>query len=165
MYRKDSEEWLKHIDFIILDLICLQIAYVLAYAISGYGFDLYTRLIYRNMAVFLELANLLVIFTYGTMKNVLKRGHYQEFRITVNHVVMVVVLAVLYLFLIQKGQEFSRLTIILTGVLYVILTYATREFWKCCLRKKMEDGGDKKLLIITSREVAEQTVQNLQEHN
>ena len=29
----------------------------------------------------------------------------------------------------------------------------------------MEDGGDKKLLIITSREVAEQTVQNLQEHN
>lgn len=165
MYRKDSEEWLKHIDFIILDMICLQIAYILAYVISGYGFELYTRLIYRNMAVFLELANLLVIFTYGTMRNVLKRGHYQEFRITVNHVVMVVVLAVLYLFLIQKGQAFSRLTIILTGVLYVILTFATREFWKSCLRKKMEDGGDKKLLIITSREVAEQTVQNLQEHN
>ena len=80
MYRKDTEEWLKHIDFIILDLICLQVAYVLAYAASGYSFNLYATLIYRNMAVFLELANLLVIFTYGTMKNVLKRGHYQEFR-------------------------------------------------------------------------------------
>ena len=31
MYRKDTEGWLKHADFIVLDLVCLQIAYVLAY--------------------------------------------------------------------------------------------------------------------------------------
>lgn len=29
MYRKDSEGLLKHTDFIILDMICLQLAYVL----------------------------------------------------------------------------------------------------------------------------------------
>ena len=43
MYRKDSEGWLKHADFIILDMICLQLAYVLAYAISGYGFNPYEK--------------------------------------------------------------------------------------------------------------------------
>lgn len=32
MYRKDSQEWFKHIDFILLDLICLQAAFLLAYA-------------------------------------------------------------------------------------------------------------------------------------
>lgn len=37
MYRKDSTGWIKHVDFIILDLICLQVAFVLAYALSGYG--------------------------------------------------------------------------------------------------------------------------------
>lgn len=41
MYRKDSEGWLKHADFIVLDMICLQLAYVLAYAVSGYGFNPY----------------------------------------------------------------------------------------------------------------------------
>ena len=61
MYRKDSEGWLKHTDFIILDMICLQLAYVLAYAISGYGFNPYETIIYRNMAVFLELADLVMI--------------------------------------------------------------------------------------------------------
>ena len=60
--EKDSEGWLKHIDFIILDMICLQLAYVLAYAISGYGFNPYETIIYRNMAVFLELADLVMIF-------------------------------------------------------------------------------------------------------
>ena len=77
MYRKDSEGWLKHADFIILDMICLQLAYVLAYAISGYGFNPYETIIYRNMAVFLELADLVMIFAYGTMKSVLKRGYYR----------------------------------------------------------------------------------------
>ena len=64
MYRKDSEEWLKHIDFIILDMICLQMAYILAYVISGYGFELYTRLIYRNMAVFLGTAPICLLFLH-----------------------------------------------------------------------------------------------------
>ena len=49
MYRKDSEGWLKHTDFIILDMICLQLAYVLAYAISGYGFNPYEKENYGTM--------------------------------------------------------------------------------------------------------------------
>lgn len=48
MYRKDSEGWLKHFDFLVLDLLCLQVAFVLAYGISGYGFYPYNLLIYRN---------------------------------------------------------------------------------------------------------------------
>ena len=74
MYRKDSESWLKHADFILLDMICLQVAFVLAYVARGYGWNPYQVMVYRNMAVFLELANVLVIFGYDTMKGVLKKG-------------------------------------------------------------------------------------------
>lgn len=165
MYRKDSEGWLKHIDFIVLDMICLQLAYVLAFAISGYGFNPYAIIIYRNMAVFLELADLIVIFAYGTMKSVLKRGYYRDFVVTLNHSVMVGALAFLYLFLLQQGQQFSRLTLILTIVVYLVLTYLVRELWKKFLRKKMVDGGERKLLIITSEDVAEQVVTNMKENN
>ena len=165
MYRKDSERWLKHIDFIVLDMICLQLAYVLAYAISGYGFNPYAIIIYRNMAVFLELADLIVIFAYGTMKSVLKRGYYRDFVVTVKHSVMVGALAVLYLFMLHQGQKFSRLALILTIVIYLLLTYLVRELWKKFLRKKMEDGGERKLLIITSEDAAEQVVVNMKENN
>lgn len=165
MYRKDSEGWLKHADFIVLDMICLQLAYVLAYAISGYGFNPYGIIIYRNMAVFLELADLIVIFAYGTMKSVLKRGYYRDFVVTVKHSIMIGALAILYLFLLQQGQAFSRLTLILTVVIYLVLTYVVRELWKKLLRKQMADGGERKLLIITSEDVAEQVVSNMQENN
>ena len=165
MYRKDSERWIKHADFIALDMICLQLAYVLAYAISGYGFNPYNTIIYRNMAVFLELADLIVIFAYDTMKSVLKREYYEDFKVTFKHSVIVGVLAVLYLFLIQEGHIFSRLTLILTIFLYIGITYSARELWKKLLRKQMEDGGERKLLIITSEAVAEQIVLSMQENN
>lgn len=165
MYRKDSERWIKHADFIALDMICLQLAYVLAYAISGYGFNPYNTIIYRNMAVFLELADLIVIFAYDTMKSVLKREYYEDFKVTFKHSVIVGVLAVLYLFLIQEGHIFSRLTLILTISLYIGITYSARELWKKLLRKQMEDGGERKLLIITSEAVAEQVVLSMQENN
>ncbi|MFQ9750203.1 MAG: hypothetical protein ACLRYY_15880 [Anaerobutyricum soehngenii] len=105
----------------------MQLAYVLAYAISGYGFNPYEIIIYRNMAVFLELADLIMIFAYGTMKSVLKRGYYRDFVVTLNHAIMVGALAVLYLFLLQQGQDFSRLTLMLTIIIYLVMTYIVKE--------------------------------------
>ena len=55
--------------------------------------------------------------------------------------------------------------LITTIVIYLILTYAIREIWKNSLHKKMENGGDKKLLIITSKAVAKNVVHSMQENN
>ena len=165
MYRKDSEGWLKHADFIVLDMICLQLAFILAYAFRGYGYNVYGDILYRNMAIFLGFADLVVIFTSGTMKSVLKRGHYKEFVSTLKNAVIVGALAIAYLFIIQEGQSFSRMILITTIVIYLILTYAIREIWKNSLHKKMENGGDKKLLIITSKAVAKNVVHSMQENN
>ncbi len=165
MYKKDSERWIKHVDFIILDMICLQIAFVLAYAISGYGFCPYEQVLYRNMAIFLEIADLLVISCYGTLRDVLKRGCYRDLTVTLKHSVMVGVLGILYLFLNQEGQKYSRLALILTVVLYCVIAYLVRELWKRLLRKQMEDGRDRTLLIITSADMAEQVIQSMKENN
>ena len=62
MYRKDTDGWLKHWDFILLDMICLQLAFVLAYGLSGYGFNPYQAMIYRNMSIYIEVADIAVLF-------------------------------------------------------------------------------------------------------
>ena len=109
MYRKDSEGWLKHFDFLVLDLLCLQVAFVLAYGISGYGFYPYNLLIYRNMAIFIEFADIVVLFACGTLKSVLKRGHYREFLATFQNTIMLGAVAILVLCqdLVQVKMRFS----------------------------------------------------------
>ena len=165
MYRKDSTGWIKHVDFIILDLICLQVAFVLAYVLSGYGANPYQLILYRNMAVFMEVADLVVLFAMGTLKNVLKRGYYKDFVVTAQHGVILGACLLLYLFMLQEGQQYSRLALILNIVIYILLTYLVRELWKHLLRKKMEDGENRSLLLVVSADVVSAVVESMKEHN
>lgn len=165
MYKKESTGWIKHVDFIILDMICLQIAFVLAYALRIHKLDLYGIILYRNMAIFIEVANMLIMFALGTMKNVLKRGHYRNFVMTLQQGVILGAMSILYLFMIQEGQQYSRTIMISTIVIYILLTYLVRELWKYNIRKKMQDGGTRSLLMVVSEDVAHATVENMKTNN
>lgn len=166
MYRRDRLSWLKHLDFIILDVICLQVAYVLAYRMCGVGVNPYRFVLYRSVAVFLALADLVIIFSCGTMDNVRKRGHYRNFLLTLGHALIIGGLTLLFLFMIQQGQLFSRATLIMTIALYVLLAYLVRELWRLLLKVYRKDNDKAaRLLLITSREVAEQTLASLKQNN
>ena len=165
MYRKDSTRWLKHLDFIILDLICVQVAYVLAYAISGYGFNPYSKILYRNMSVFIEVADLIVLFIMGTLKNVLKRESYKDFVVTVQHGVALGALLLLYLFMLQEGHLYSRLALILNIIIYIALTFIVREIWKAILKRKMVEGENRSLLLVVTADVASSVIKSIKENN
>lgn len=167
MYRKDYTGWIKHADFILLDLICLQIAFVLAYALSGYGWNPYQNLLYRNMAVFIEIFDLVVLLAMGTLKNVLKRGFYKDFLVTVQHGVSLAAFILLYLFLLQEGHLYSRLALILNIGIYILLTYVVREAWKYMLHRQMVEGENEKrsMLLVVSANVADAVVESMRENN
>lgn len=165
MYRKNANGWLKHIDFIILDMICLQIAFIMAYFIKNGNIHLYNNFLYRNMAIILEVADLMVLLIFGTLKGVLKRGHYQEFVKTLKHGFAICLLAVLYLFTVQKGIFFSRFVLFLTIGIYFLLTYIVRELWKINIKKGINSGKRRKLLIVTSSTIADKVIDNIEKNN
>ena len=49
-------------NFILLDMICLQIAFLLAYVIRHDSGSPYIVPLYRNMAIFMELLDIVVMF-------------------------------------------------------------------------------------------------------
>ena len=165
MYRKNANGWLKHIDFIILDMICLQIAFMTSYFIKNGNIHLYNNFLYRNMAIILEVADLMVLLIFGTLKGVLKRGHYQEFVKTLKHGFAICLLAVLYLFTVQKGIFFSRFVLFLTIGIYFLLTYIVRELWKINIKKGINSGKRRKLLIVTSSTIADKVIDNIEKNN
>lgn len=157
---------MKHVDFIILDILCLQVALMLAYACSGYGWDIYTPILYRNVAMFLGLADLMLLICRETMKGVIRRGYFREFTMTVKQAVFIEGIALLYLFLLQEGQNYSRLVLLLMPVCYSVVAYAVRELWKWHLqKKKTSDEGKSALLIAASEDVVERVVKTIKENN
>ena len=126
MYRKNTNGWLKHIDFIILDMICLQIAFMMAYFIKNGNTHLYNDFLYRNMAIILEVADLMVLLIFGTLKGVLKRGHYQEFVKTLKYGFIDLLLAVLYFYSSKRNFLFKIYFILKNWHLFYIDIYSKR---------------------------------------
>lgn len=137
----------------------------MAYFIKNGNIHLYNNFLYRNMAIILEVADLMVLLIFGTLKSVLKRGHYQEFVKTLKHGFIVCLLAVLYLFTAQKGIFFSRFILFLTIGIYFILTYIVRELWKSHIKKGVNSGKRRKILIVTSSLIADRVIENVEKNN
>lgn len=92
----------------------------------------------------------------------LKRGKFKEFTETLKHVCLVILIAAFYLFATQKGEEYSRITLVTTGILYVVISYIARIYWKkYLLTRGLEGKGKRSLLILTSKGMVEEVVQNI----
>ncbi len=164
MYKK-SDGWVKHLDFIALDMFSLILAYVLGYALCGFGFNPFESMLYRRGILYLVLANGIVLFLFETLKNVLKYDAIYNLKKTIKHVVLVTGLAILYLFLLKEGKYYSRPMLMYTMAIYAVLTFSLREARKCFLHKKMENGEKSALLIVTNDDMAESVLHNVEEQN
>ncbi|HFM8123459.1 TPA: sugar transferase [Enterococcus faecium] len=165
MYRKNSSGWSKHIDFILLNLFCVQLAFYISYVMRQGDWNPYVIPIYRHMAIFIELENLTIIFLFEAYKNVLKRGYYKEAVASIKQSFMLLLVCSLYLITMQDGNDYSRVSLFIMGVVYGLLTYIIRILWKGLLHHRMKNGEDVSLVIVTSQKIAKNVVRNLKEKN
>ena len=164
MYRRDAKGWLKHLDFMVLDLFVLQISFVLGYMLRHGLRSPYDTPLYANMGAFLLLCDLVIIFFTEPFRNILKRGYYREMEAVVQQAVFVELFAVLFLFAQQSGEAFSRKTMLYTGICYVVLSYITRIIWKRILRKTQRPGK-RSLLVVCSVKDVVKTIRNIRDNN
>ncbi|MBQ4536491.1 MAG: sugar transferase [Lachnospiraceae bacterium] len=164
MYKRGAQGWLKHLDFIMLDLVCLQLAFLLAYAARMGSLNPYATDTYRSIGIIILLADIIVSFTFNTFKNVLKRGYYRELAITIKHVCLVESVLIVFLFTIRQSSTYSRIVIYLMAVLYLCLGYFTRIFWKKHLIKVLAASKSKRsLVVVTMSNMAEKVLENIRE--
>ncbi len=163
MYRKASKGWAKHLDFMVLDGVCLLTAFVAAYGIRhGNIVQMLDHPVYRRMFLVLGFSWLLVTFFSDSFKNILKRGRYRELAAAVKHVCLIVLISSFYLFIAQEGDSYSRITMLLMGVLYAVLSYGGRNVWKNHLKHWGIDGrSGRSLLILTSASMVDLVVENI----
>lgn len=165
MYRKNQNSWAKHLDFMILDEICLQVSFFLAYAIRHKSTEMFSNLIYANLSIVLFFVDIALILMLNTLKNVLKRSNHVEFAATIKHVGMVALVASLYLFSVKDAGDFSRVTFYLMAFLYFLVSYTVRLLWKRHVLHKIKHGQQKSMLIITDLQQLARVEHDIRHHN
>ena len=162
MYKRNAQGWLKHLDFFILELVSLQIAFALGTWLR-LGVWAYSMPTYRNLGIVLMLIDVLVLVLLNTMHNVLKRSITSELLLTIRHCVIILGLAATYMFALQEGETYSRIVLFITCILHIGIGFAIRLLWKSFVKKKGAPIGKRgTMLVVLESETAEETLRRLQ---
>ena len=152
-------------DFILLDILCLNVAFILAYMTRQGFHNPYGDWEYICLALVYTLADFVILVCNRTLKNVLKRGRYKEFAATVKHVLLVAMAVSMYIFATQQGITYSRIIFFLLPVYYTLLTYCLRLMWKKVLLKNFRNRHHTAIYFITLEDRAERVIRRFRQNN
>ncbi len=161
MYKRYRQEWTKHLDFIIIEEISLQLAYLFAMLVR-FGSLQYSEEMYKELALVLFMIDFVVVMSLNSMHNVLKRGYFTELTQTLKTTIAVFALAVVYMYAFKVSSDYSRILLFLTLIFHTVLSYATRILWKIILKyTHINDGKKYSMLAVLDPGIAQSTLSKL----
>lgn len=162
MYLEKNKLY-KHLDFIILDVICMEVSFILAYYLRHQDFILFNISSYRSSLIILIVANFITCSIFNSMQDVLKRSRQLEFYATIKQVVFTVIILILYLYISKTSTDISRSVIINFPIIYLIISYVIRLVYKRIVIKNIKNNKTRQLIIISKYEKAEEIIKRINE--
>ena len=160
MYRKNANSWLKHWDFILLDLIVLQIVYIFSCIVRNGWSTPFKSDIYVTIGIVICFANVCTLYFQESHHGIMRRGYFLEFRSVVHHVTMIAIIEVCYLFLSKNGEEFSRISFVVFYISGILLMYVERILWKQYLLHYNKNFAKKrKMIAVLTTENAKKLIE------
>ncbi len=165
MKERKRRGWVKHVDFMLVDILCIELAYQLAYL-----FRRPSMFIYRGMSLYVHLNIILIVIDicYVIMrpvyKNIIKRSAAREFQSVLIHNLVMWMLAIVYLYLTQQAFWFSRSMMTLAIVFSVVFMFAGRLIWKKIVRQIVSNGRyQANILLVSSAEYSAKMIRRFRE--
>ena len=164
MYKRNAQGWSKHIDFMLLDIIILQLSYMIVYYFRFYDW-VYFNNSYRNLGILLLLSDLLVIVLNNSLHDVIKRSYTRELIEFGKHSIYVFAIVLFYLVSSQQDVYYSRFVLGCTALSYVVAGYGFRALWKAILQHSRFRRERNNMLVVVSEKNADQIITQLLSDN
>ena len=154
MYRKKKRSWVKHLDFIILDMIAAELALFVGVYLKFDGsiifldrFEWYN--LYQGLAKILPFIDLTGVLFTETYTGILRRTKYQEITSTIWHCLVNFLGIFIYMYANKTSYYYSREAIGYSAVGMVVFTYLLRVVWKRFIRRrKLLDVNKSSMIVV-----------------
>lgn len=152
MKQRKKYSLLKHIDFLVLDLVCIQLSFFCACMVRKQTFfELLDRYLY--MAGILLFAFLFIVLFWNVYSGILRRDFKDEFRSAFAMVAGLFVALTLYCFATKTSENYSRLVLFSFAAISLPLLYAVRLIWKEHVRRYVKKRAGETLLYIKEEDI------------
>lgn len=162
MYKSGIHNWLRHIDFILLDELSLFLVLLPVSLLFPRMENAYVETNPFGVIILVMGINLLLIIASGFLDTVIHNSDWTEFKNTVLHCFYVLSFTVLALIIRDGRILYSRTTLFLSFSLYLLVSYLTRILWRRILLHHTRNRDTQKaLLIVTYEKYAPDILRNL----
>lgn len=165
MYKKEKKSWVKHLDFLILDIICLEIAFYASCFIRLGNIRRLPMLMdyYNRLAVVVLLVDICIVFFFEAYTGILRRNKVQELKVVLMHCSMVFAAITVYVWATKQSEVYSRQVIFGLWGISIVVEYFSRCLWKIYIRQRMIRGKKfSQLIVVTEKRYAEECVSDFQ---
>lgn len=150
---------IEHIEFYLLDLMCLLFSFLCSYYIR-----------YRNIFLTKDYIVLLIVITLfqsiecillQPYKNILNRGLLIELKETIKYCIVLLVCIIMFLFITKQSINYSRIVIGVFFILYLSITYLLRIIKKNNIIKSVKNINSKyieNVLIIANEDTIKKSL-------
>ena len=166
MYKKRVRSWAKHLDFILLDILAIEIALFVAYGVK-FGAVLFFStakhyFLYETLVKVIPIVDLIIVFFTEPYDGILRRNKYQELTKTASHILVVLAGNLLFMYMNQTSFYYSRTVLGLFAAFSALFTYGVRTIWKRVIRKrKLKDVNKKVMIVVASHDSVKMCLEEL----
>ena len=164
MHIRSKDSWLKHFDFIIWDILIYFVSFILSNYIYFGRLNRYPSQLMITVFLCISLPCFIIDLTYSPFSGVLRRDTIAEIRNAFRFTAYDLIVSIILMYVLKIGGLFSRVTFVLTYIIYLILIIIVRISWKKLLfSKKLSffPSSNNSLLIISSAKDIRKTLNNI----
>ena len=163
MYNRGLKGWMKHLDFMILDLIIIEISFILAYSIRHPGQSIFDNEVYRSVFFVLALSEVMAALLLRVHSGILRRGYLKEFISVMQLILFTAAVIMAYMFFGKTSEKYSRLVVFYYILLASVLVYISRILWKKLIDNagKGAAGRIRHMFLITTSDIAEEVIDTI----
>ena len=145
MYNKcvhfnNKYSWLKHLDFIVIDILSWIICYIVSFYIKFNNFNFLSfEFNGTRIYAYIFILGIIVYFLTGILSSiysgVLERDFFGEFKVSSTIAIVSALFTILLLFIYKVSYYFSRQILITSYISYILISCIVKELYRQALKK------------------------------
>ncbi len=165
MYKKNTNSIIKHLDFIVLDIICFCLAFYVAYIVRHKQFDMFSNSLYISYTFIIIILDLVFAIALRNYKSIIRRGYAVELKRVIVLVTAVLIGLIFISFLQKETGELSRITIMSFYFFSIVFIYIERIFRKKYVVANLQAKPRREVLLVSDALSAKELICKLNERS
>ena len=164
MQIKSKYSWMKHMDFMLVDLIALFLSFLISYNLKFGSWKFYENDEWTRYLFIILILSIVINFFVNPYSGILKRSYYMEIFRAFQLAVYNLLLASTIFYAFKIGDSYSReMSFVMYGI-YFVLSLLLKFLWKKLIvsgKVVINTTRQIPLFVIGSREGIEKTIRNV----